>query len=390
MSTMNAILKEEPTQELSTILVIADQLPVDFYSNPVYDKNLDTAIEATANLVYNLDDSGEKLAKSDATSINKFATLYDKFIAATYKGQTEEVGRWRDSKKAKTKLLLANRQRLIDQFAEKRLEKIAEITETLTKELLLRRIEKGVKEEFFSTADLSPVIKLTGTMTDGGALTKKAKDFISAIAANDLAEQNRIEGRYLILENRCLRADINPPLTKAHFGTVFYASDEFFNEKLEELIATEVERRAEMEARIIKQQEAQKQRELDAALKAQQAEADRIAKAAAQKEFAEKQAALRAEQAKKDAEKSGSYGGSSYSSGLYPAPEKVEPVPLPIKKQEEATPSVARPGKRTVRFTAEFEVVVSDRVSNKGVEDHFLTQISDKLKLALKKVEFVK
>ncbi len=378
---MNAILKEELTQELSTILVISDQLPVDFYSNPVYDKNLDAAIEATANLVYNLDDSGEKLAKSDATNINKFATLYDKFIAATYKVQTEEVGKWRDVKKAKTKLLLANRQRLIDQFAEKRQERINEITETLTKELLVRRIEKGVKEEFFCVADLSPVVKLTGTLTDGGALTKKAKDFIAAIASGELAEQNKIEGRYLILENRCLRADINPPLTKAHFGTVFYASDEFFNEKLEELIATEVERRAEMEARIIKQQEAQKQRELDAALKAQQAEADRIAKASVQKEFAEKQNALRTEQVKKDAE-------------IVITPD-IEVIPNPIKEgqkrveqTETISKTVTRPGKRTVRFTAEFEVVVSERVSNKGVEDHFMSKLPDDLKKIFKKVEF--
>ncbi len=415
---MSAVLKEIVTFEpkgLIEILTVSDQLPADFYTNPAYDKQLDKAIEATNNLVYTLDDDGEKAAKADATNINKFSTLFDKYIAATFKQQTESVSAWRDGKKAKTKILLNNRQRLIDQFAAKRQEKLNDITDTVTKELLVRRIEKGIKEAFRNGADLSAIIKLTGTMTEGGQLTKKAKDFITSIVASDLAEQNRIEARHLTLEVRCLREDINPPLTHAHFGTVFYAADEFFNEKLEELIATEKQRRAEIEARIIRQQEAQKQKEIANALKAQQAESDRIAK---EKAEAEKQKTVEEatvlvpiapkttdqptpeslRESAKRIEQSASYADRKEDSRREldlakdlrkKADELEQSNGIKITAQhQDSKPVDIRPGKRTVKFTAEFEVVVSERVSDRGVEDHFMTKLPDDLKAILKKVSF--
>jgi hypothetical protein len=110
------------------------------------------------------------------------------------------------------------------------------------------------------------MVKLAGTLTDGGKLSTKAIGFIKTIANGNLSLQIRFDSRVLLLENRCLRADINPPLTQAHFGEVFYAEDDVFNAKADELINTEIERRAEMEARIIKKQAAENQRKIDEAV----------------------------------------------------------------------------------------------------------------------------
>lgn len=405
---MNAVMKEPlvdgglsviETKSLAEILVIDDQLPGDFFTNPAYDEKLDIAIESTKGLVYSLDDIGEKAAKSDATSINKFATLFDKFIAATFKAQTETVSSWRDSKKAKTKALLANRQQLIDQFAEKRLEKLDEIMDVLSKELLLRRLEKGVKDEFFGCADLSPLVKLTGTLTEGGQLTKKAKEFVMSIATDNLAQQNKIEGRIMILENRCLRADINPPLTKAHLGVVLYADDDVFNAKVDELINAEIERRAEMEARIIKQQEAENQKKIEDALKLQQDEANRIAREKAQQEAINN---LPAERPKPTVGENDS-GKRITPESLRKTADHITEVAnhadrnedrnrelagaAKLRKQADELEKNRASGKKKVTVTVKFSITVREHISPQAVANHLQTKLPDELKDAISFIE---
>jgi hypothetical protein len=112
--------------------------------------------------------------------------------------------------------------------------------------------------------------KLSGTLTETDNLTKKANDFLSGIVNDNLARQNKIEGRIMTLENRCLRADINPPLGAVNLGNDLYGSDEEFDRKVDQLIASETERKAEMEERIKKQLEADNQKKLDDALDGQQ------------------------------------------------------------------------------------------------------------------------
>jgi len=309
---------------------------------------------------------GEKLAKADATSINKFVRMFDGFIAKTFKKESLEITLWRDGKKQKTKILLENRQKLIDQFAEKRQEKLDNVSLMLDLCLGKTRELNNVSEEFYGECDFSSLIKLTGTLTPRGELTKKATDFIRNIATNEKAEQIRIESRHLHLENRCLRAEINPPLTYIHLGTDFYAEDDVFNAKVEQLVNAEIERKAEMEARIIKQQEANKQAEIDAALKAQQAEADANARVKAIEE----------------------------QETTEPEKQTTEPVTTEPKQQaasvakEPINEPVQKPvnGKHTVRITAKFAINVSDRVSDNAVRDHFISQLPEKLKSAIEVV----
>jgi hypothetical protein len=394
-------------KSLTDLLVIHDQLPADFYTNTAYDAQLDKAIEASSNLVYTLDDDGEKKAKSDATSINKFATMVDKFVAATYKEQTEAAAQWRDGKKLKIKLLRDNRQRLIDLHEEKRNEKLTLIRSILS-DCLNELYDNDVKEEF-RKGDIEPAVKLNA-LTPGGKLTAAAIRFCKALYDTDLAEQKRIEARHLLLENRCLRAEINPPLTQAHFGTVFYASDEIFNEKLEQLIEAEVSRKAEMEERIRKQTEAENQRKIDDALKAQQEQHE-----ANFEQFKVDQEKMRQEQQEKafpSFPSTGRVTAQQVNDELERMKDRRADIKNPPVDPVTHKPINQAPiaGKRTVNVTATFSADlikpalseklqailvestftatfafagISERISNQGVADFFKNQLPEELKSIL-------
>jgi hypothetical protein len=336
---MNAVLKTvvEEGKNLAIILAVSDELPADFYGNKKYADQLRSAIEATKGLVYPLDDAGEKMAKADATAINKYATQFKKFVNDTFKRETDEVSRWKTDLMALVSELLDNRQKTLDQFAETRQAKLAEIRTLLMNTLLAAWDELGVKPEF-RKGDIEPFV-LFGSMTEGGKLTKKAEGAVRTIANGNLAEQNRIAQRHMLIENRCLRADINPPLSYLHLGELFFtADDEAFNAKLEELVDEEITRRAEMADRIAKKQEAETQRKIDEAI-----ERDRLARESEEKAASEQK--------------------SETSKAESPAP---------------ATPSVN--GRRSVVVTAQFRFDgIRDTVSNDGVEKFLIGQLPEKL-----------
>lgn len=345
---MNAQIKPAPAiKSLTDVLVINDsEVPEDFFTSDYYDQQIDAAIAATTGLVYALDDEGEKQARADATLINKYVKKFDSFIGNVFKSKTSKITIWRDEKKAKTKKLLENRQVSLNQFAEKRTEKLTLIRGIVNSYLNDTRLAVKIKPEFVvNNPDLTPVLKLSGTLTPNNALTKKAKVFIDALVSAELSEQSRIESRHLLLENRCLKAGINPPLTKIHFGTDFYADDCVFNSKVEELIAAEIIRKTEMEALIIEQQSA-KQAEIDSAItRLQDAEEKPVAQ-----------------------------------------PEKSprsQPEGKPIAMPE----TMPVNGKHAVEIKVKFRMQISDRVTDKAVQDYFLKQLPEKIKSSIEFLE---
>jgi hypothetical protein len=336
---MSAVLKPaaEEGKNLAIILAVSDELPADFYSNKKYADQLRSAIEATKGLVYPLDDAGEKMAKADATAINKYATQFKKYINDTFKHETDEVSRWKTDLMSLVNELLDNRQKTLDQFAETRQAKLAEIRTKLMDTLIATWDELGVNPEY-RKGDIEPLV-LFGSMTEGGKLTKKADGAVRTIANGNLAVQNRIARRHMLIENRCLRADINPPLSHLHFGELFFTADDAtFDAKLEELVGEEITRRAEMADRIAKKQEAETQRKIDEAI-----ERDRLARESEEKAASEQK--------------------SETSKAESPAP---------------ATPSVN--GRRSVVVTAQFRFDgIRDTVSNDGVEKFLIGQLPEKL-----------
>lgn len=341
---MSTVLKPaEDTTDLSTVLVLATQMPADFRSNAKYKRDILSAIQTTANLVYPQTDEGEKAMKADAAAINKFAAQFKRFTLDTVKRDTEEVTRWKSEFQGLIYQLLQNRQSALDQFEEARLAKLAEIRSKIMDSLIASWDRYQVKPEY-RQGDIEPLVK-NSAITESGNLTKKTTESIVVIVQGNLEKQNRTATRYMLIENRCLRADINPPLSHLHFGELFFtADDETFNAKLEALVDEEITRRTEMEARIKKQQEVETQRRIDEALKQQQAEADLIARESAEKSASE---------------------------------QKTE-VPKVVETPAPSAPSVN--GRRSVIVTAQFRFDgIRDTVSNEGVERFLIGQLSEKL-----------
>lgn len=148
--------------------------------------------------------------------------------------------------------------------------------------------ELGVETDY-RKASIDDLVKL-GSLTPKGELTKGAKAEVENRCKLDLAQQEKIASRLMDLENRCLKAEINPPLSRASVASFLHSEDAHFYTLLDNLVNAEIERKAEAERLMKARLEAENQRKLDEALKAQQLEANRIATEAARKEAAERQA----------------------------------------------------------------------------------------------------
>jgi len=359
--------------ELSKILEIADEQPLDFYKNSsAYIAKLDSAIGIAESLVYPLDDDGRKQAKNDVALIRKYSKLNKFWALNVFRSVTEKYKSWQDEIYGKSSKLDAAGESIINRFEKMEAEKLKIITEMMQELLDKYRLDNCVKPEFHGKDKLVNVAKLSGFMTEGGKLTTKATNIVKALYTNEIAEQNRIESRLLMLENACLKAEITP-LQKEHFGSVFYAEESLFQEKLQELINVELSRKAEMEARIKRQQEAENKRILDAKLAEQQAEANRIAK----------------EELAKQAPPVEQKTVNNYS---------VESENIVAKRQEErddkknfvqtvVQPTVAN-GRRLVLFDVRFEMSVPAEKNDDFIENWIIKQLSDSAKKYFKEVNF--
>ncbi len=401
---MSAVLKNEVAvvepKTLTELLVISDQCPDDFYRNTViYQGTLDAALIVAKSLVHTIDDEGRKLAKSDVALIRKFAKTNNGFSLSIFKSLTEKVKLWRDRVTDKTKLLENEADNIMARFEKLEEGQLNFIRSVVNAEIISQRTLKCVRKEFIGCFDISPLIKLTGTLTPAQQLTKKATAFIAAIVDGELLNQNRFESRTLILENRCLRADINPPLTDAHFGTVFYAEDYVFDAKVEELIYTEIERRKEMAARIEKQNEIANQKKVDDALKAQQIEFNRNTLENLVKEKLVEPVKLTAlpepkpltptelraiaTEMHQSAERSDSNESRNREQD---AAAKIRKQANDLEKQQAALLPVN--GKRTVTFSANFEVTVPERWTDENVTNLFMQKMPEDLLKIFKNLSF--
>ena len=257
----------------------------DFYS-PATLSTIENQVRLTENLVYPITTEGEKSMKADATAINGFATDLDKAAAAIYKAATDQATKNRAITKGFVSTLKANRQRIISQFEAKLAERLEEVREIVHEALNLAWDNKGVKLAF-RFGEINDIKE--SSLTDKGNLTASTKALIENIAQSDLVWQNEIESRTMTVELACHRAGISTPFTPEYIGVVFNDPDRsVFENRLNCMVKAEVERMEAAKAKIIAEQEAIKQREIQAALEAQQAEANRLAQEQAQAEQEEK------------------------------------------------------------------------------------------------------
>jgi hypothetical protein len=395
-------------KSLNEILSISDECPADFYKNPAYLEQVKTVKKLAGTLVHNIDEQGRADSKKDAAAIRKFAKTTNSFTLNIFRSMSDGVKKWRDNFTKETKELEAIADGIDEKFKRMEQEKLDSIAALLAEELIESRNKLVIKAEFWGSPDLKPMIKLT-TLTGTGNLTNKAKEFIKAIADGELVQQTKIESRHLLLENRCLRAEINPPLTQVHFGTVFYADEELFNEKMEELIALEVERKAELVAKIEKQNKEANEKKIADALEAQQEEANRKAKSEQEEHNKQGREIIKETAVTRDAElnpprtpeqlretadsiaQSAQYADRnedrnrelSGAERLRQQADEIERQKGQAKTQVERIYEPPVDDKKTVTVTAQFQIRVRKHISAEAVANHFKTKLPDELAVAL-------
>lgn len=393
---MSAVLKptHDPVKTLHELLVLPEQTPEEFYKDSARHKEqAELALDTAKSLVYEISEEGRKQAKTDVALIRKFAGATDKFRISVFNVLTEKAKSWSGPFASVTKELNAAADGIMTRFEALEQKKLDAITGKLSNKLAELRNNAGIKPRFYS-GGFDDLVKLTGTLTDNGALTKKANDTLALIVHSNLTLQTRYKDRELTLENRCLRADINPPLEPIHLGAAFDAEDAVFEAKLNALIAAESDRRTEMEARIIQQQEAAKQREIAAAVMAEgKRAAEEHKKTVAQEALKKAREILDQPEPPQDtpeslratasrieecAEHAGRNAGRQREFGQ--AQQLRQQAATLEAEPKNKVVELPKLEKRSVVITATFTFDnISSRVSNDGVAQFFRKQLGEKL-----------
>ena len=242
-------------KELTKILEIPESCPPDFYKNPEYLAQVKTALETAKSLVHSIDDEGRTKAKADAAAIRKYVKTTNSFTKTVFDTLTGKVKVWRDQFASETKQLSDAADGILSKFDEMEKAKLKEVEGTVRQALSEKRVAIGVKDVFITSPDLTPIIKLSGTLTPGGKLTSSAMQFITNIVSAEFASEQQYELRCNILKIKSLENGINPPLHQDYLGASFFANDDEFDAKLNHLIGIEITRREALE----KKHEADKQ-----------------------------------------------------------------------------------------------------------------------------------
>ena len=128
----------------------------------------------------------------------------------------------------------------------------------------------GVQPEF-RRAQYSDLVILTN-VTGKGALTAKAKQEVQNRVNADKQLQDQTDKRLLMLENTCLKAGMIASLTRDHVESFLFADDAAYQQRLDAMIQSELERQRATEQRLREQQaaeqariDAQRQREAEQA-----------------------------------------------------------------------------------------------------------------------------
>lgn len=129
---------------------------------------------------------------------------------------------------------------------------------------------QGVQPEF-RKASIDDLVKLGSLNTKRTDLSNSAKQAVKDRVAADLALQTQTQARLIFLENACLKNDITP-LTRASVEQVLFASDTFFYAQVDNLIAAELNRKADAEERLRKKLAAEQEKAIADALARQKAE----------------------------------------------------------------------------------------------------------------------
>lgn len=390
---MNAILKDQDQSVENQLVVITDKLSsVDFYTktDDVVEE-LKKHVDIVNSINFEVTENGKRNLKEYLADERKSHKLVDSFRKDGYASLTaaakikhdaifEQIKAWTDALNAKPA-----------QFEEFEANQLSEIREKLISFLSKARGESNLlRDEFISDSSLFiEKLKKLSAVTPNGALTGATKELLKGFVDAELAKQFTHDSRILTIENRCLRADINPPLGKVHLGGDFWENDAIFEAKLDQLVSAEITRREEMAERIKIALKKQEQDKIDAAIAKERAEAAKKqadekaaldAKLKAEEEAKNPTPEKLREQASNIADRA---QHADRNSDMHREMKEAEALIAKAKELENAQEAVKMldaDGKKLVKVTAIFE--------NNEIREHLHFKLNDAVKSSKTTIEF--
>ncbi|MBL3825121.1 MULTISPECIES: DUF1351 domain-containing protein [unclassified Marinobacter] len=277
-----------------------------------------------------------KDAKALATELNATKREIAKRKKEEYDRATAGANQFKDSMKELETMCEDGRQKLLAQV-----QKFEDETRQLGYDLMVELRAKlwdslGVNDEF-RRATIDEPVPLSAVTTKGN-LSASAKNTIEARVNADKALQDQTEMRLLKLENQSYKAGLSAPLNRGHVEHFLFLEDAEYNQKLDALMQSELQREEVAQQRMRDQME-REQREKERQ-EQMRAEREQRQQAAAQ------EAAPTPEAEHKEA-------------------PKAEPAPDQASEKPAERPA---PGKVPVTVQCTFSVNVGERVTDAAIE----------------------
>ena len=223
---------------------------------------------------YEIEVTAENLAdaKKMATELNKLAKEIGAKRIEKKKEFSEPIKAFEDKANELVDLILASREKILKQ-AEVYEDKIRQLVEKLLTEELAGLIkDMGVKPEF-QTAKIDGLV-IKSNLTNNMKLTKTASGSLADMVAADKARQDTVEYRLSALPGICKTHNLKCEIAPDHVLSFVAEPEAVYSEKLNALIAAELDRQKTFEEIL--------RREADKKAKAETAKTEAAAKKAAE------------------------------------------------------------------------------------------------------------
>lgn len=201
-------------------------------------------------------------AKKLATELNATKKVISDARKAEVAKASKPVRDFEDQMKELVTMVEEGRQRILTQVTQFEDETREKARELLVAERTSMWVKHGIDTEF-QRAEFDDLVLLT-SVTKGGKLAAGARNKLEGRVIADRQLQDRTRMRLMDLENRSYRAGLAAPLTRDHVGTFLFADEQKYESELERIIAAEVRRQEESEARMRKQFAQEQARQKDA------------------------------------------------------------------------------------------------------------------------------
>ncbi len=226
---------------------------------PAFDHNLPVIRQQVKNYLASYDfvvsEDGIKDAKASAAELKKLADTLDTLRKEKVKEVSAPIAAFEAEVKEIHGMILSSRAGILDQVAKFEAEAKSEIKAMLDAELNSLWTAHGVDAEF-RKAQCADLVLLS-SRTNGGRLAKKAADTLKERVMADKQTQDAIMTRLMTLKGKSFEAGLKVPLERHNVEHFLFTQD--YDEKLNQLIAAELKRQRETEARLAESIAAQHQ-----------------------------------------------------------------------------------------------------------------------------------